>query len=299
MHQIARPTWFIWLAVNGFFATFVAGSAAKLAAAELSISGTPSKSATVGHAWTFTPSVSGAAGTTSRFSIAHKPSWASFNSATGHLSGIPAANDVGTDAGIVISVSNSKATASLAAFAIKVSAALPTIAGTPAKSVIAGQAYFFKPTATVAAGKKLSFAIANKPAWARFNTANGALGGTPSIADIGSYSNIDISASDGSTKVKLPAFAIGVTQIGSNSATLSWAAPTENSDGSALVNLAGYRIRYGTSKTALTHTITVSSVGITTYVISNLDSGTYYFALMAYNSAGVESRLSNIVAKKV
>jgi hypothetical protein len=38
-----------------------------------------------------------------------------------------------------------------------------------------------------------------------------------------------------------------VTAISNGRATLSWTAPTENTDGTTLANLAGYRIRYGTS----------------------------------------------------
>ena len=96
----------------------------------------------------------------------------------------------------------------------------------------------------------------------------------------------------------MPAFAISVTQVGTKSVTLSWAAPTENSNGTPLTNLAGYHIEYGTSRTALTHKINVASVGLTTYVISNLSSGTYYFAITAYNSSGLQSTESNIVSAK-
>jgi Fibronectin type III domain len=183
---------------------------------------------------------------------------------------------------------------------LAVSAVTITISGTPAKSVVAGQAYAFKPTATAAAGKILQFSIANKPAWARFSASTGALAGTPAAASVGTYLGIVISASDGTTKVALPAFAITVTQIGVKSATLSWDAPTQNVDGSALTNLAGYRIFYGTSRNSLTQSITISSVGVLTYVISNLSSGsTYYFAIKAYNTAGVQSTLSTTVSKSM
>jgi hypothetical protein len=174
-----------------------------------------------------------------------------------------------------------------------------TITGTPAKSVIAGQAYVFQPTVKDTAGKTLTFSIANKPGWASFNTASGALRGTPTAANVGTYSNIIIRTSDGTAAAALPTFAVTVTQIGVKSATLSWAAPTENADCSALTNLAGYRICYGASSAALTHTITVRTVGITTYVVSNLSSGTYYFAIVAYNTAGAQSKQSNIVSAKL
>jgi hypothetical protein len=74
--------------------------------------------------------------------------------------------------------------------------------------------------------------------------------------------------------------------------TLSWEAPTENSDGSVLANLMGYRIHYGPTSKSYSNTIEVSNAGLTTYVVQNLPSGTYYFAITAYNTAGAESSLS-------
>ena len=72
----------------------------------------------------------------------------------------------------------------------------------------------------------------------------------------------------------------------SGTVTLSWEAPTENSDGSALVDLRGYKVHYGTGSRDYTDTIRVSNPGLTNYVVQNLPAGTYYFAVTAYNSAG-------------
>lgn len=80
---------------------------------------------------------------------------------------------------------------------------------------------------------------------------------------------------------------------------MSWAAPDENTDGSALTNLAGYRIYYGTSADALDQVIDIPGVGITTYVVDDLAAGTYYFSIRAYNAAGTESALSNIVSDTI
>src|SRR5579862_8741896 len=60
----------------------------------------------------------------------------------------------------------------------------------------------------------------------------------------------------------------------SGQATLSWTAPDENTDGSALTNLAGFRIYYGTSTDAMNTVIDIPSVGISTYVVDNLGTGT-------------------------
>jgi Fibronectin type III domain len=85
----------------------------------------------------------------------------------------------------------------------------------------------------------------------------------------------------------------------SGSVTLSWEAPTSNTNGSALTDLSGYRIYYGVSPTDLSQTVEITSVGIQTYVLDDLPSGTWYFAVIALSSAGNESGLSNIVVKTI
>lgn len=301
MHTIASPNLFVRLTGYLFFALLVATAPIRLAVSAVTIAGGAANTATVGQLYSFTPTVNGAAGKPLQFSIQNRPSWASFNAVTGYLSGTPKAADAGTDKGVTINVTNGSGWVSLPAFSILVSTATsePTIGGTPAKSVVAGQKYVFKPTVTAPSGKTLQFTIVNKPTWGSFSTSTGDLTGTPTAANVGHYPGIVIGVSDGTNQVALPAFAIAVTQVGEKSATLSWEAPTKNADGSALTNLAGYRIFYGTSRTSLTQSITISSVGITAYVISNLNAGTYYFAIKSYNTAGVQSNLSGIVSKTV
>lgn len=87
--------------------------------------------------------------------------------------------------------------------------------------------------------------------------------------------------------------------VGTGSSTLSWTPPTQNTDGSALTNLAGYRIAYGTSATALNQTLQVATPSLSSYVVTGLASGTWYFAVRAYNSAGAESDSSGVASKAV
>jgi hypothetical protein len=268
------------------------------------ISGTPATTAKVGQAYSFKPTASDPDGNSLGFTISNKPAWATFSTSTGQLSGTPTA--AGTHSNIVIKVSDGKLTASLPAFSITVAAATPSntapkISGTPSTSVTAGNAYSFTPTASDANGDALTFSISNKPSWASFSTSTGRLSGTPSTSQVGTYSSIVISVSDGKAKVSLPAFSIAVTQAQTQtrSATLSWTPPTANTDGSTLTNLAGYRIVYGTSSTVLSQTINVSNPGVTNYVVDGLAPGTYYFALKAYTSQGVESSVSNVVSKVI
>ena len=86
------------------------------------ISGSPATTATVGSAYSFTPTASDDDGDSLTFEIEQKPDWAAFDTATGELSATPESGDDGTYADIVISVTDGAATASLAPFTIVVEA---------------------------------------------------------------------------------------------------------------------------------------------------------------------------------
>ncbi len=81
------------------------------------------------------------------------------------------------------------------------------------------------------------------------------------------------------------------------SATLVWQAPTDNIDGTPITDLAGYRIHFGASTQELNQVIEVDGAASTSYVINSLASGTYYFAVSAYNAFGIEGALSDIAIK--
>lgn len=277
--------------------------------AALQISGSPASTAAVGQSYSFTPTASGPLRRELTFTISGRPSWASFDATTGTLSGTPTSSDVGTSANIVISVRDRLSTASLTPFAITVSGGStttsspppntpPTISGAPATSATAGAAYRFTPTAADTDGDPLSFSIQNQPAWASFSPATGTLSGKPTAANFGSYSNIVISVSDGVTSASLAPFSIAVSSP-SGSATVSWTAPTTYTDGTALTDLAGYHVYYGTSPSSLTQEIDVANAGATRDTISNLASTTWYFAVTAYTTSGLESALSSVVSKAV
>ena len=82
-------------------------------------------------------------------------------------------------------------------------------------------------------------------------------------------------------------------------ATLDWQPPTENSDGSALTNLAGYTVYYGTSPDNLAKSVKVSNPGLTAYSVTGLTSGTWYFAVTSYSADGVESSRTATVSTKI
>jgi hypothetical protein len=83
------------------------------------------------------------------------------------------------------------------------------------------------------------------------------------------------------------------------SASLSWTAPTRNTDGTPLMDLAGYTIYYGTNPSALTQTVQVANPSAVSYVVSNLSAGTYYFAVVAYTAVGTQSAQSSESSKTI
>jgi hypothetical protein len=179
----------------------------------------------------------------------------------------------------------------------------PTISGTPSTAVQTGVAYTFTPQASDPDGNTLTYSITNRPAWATFNQSTGTLSGTPSAA--GAFAGVVISVSDGQGgTASLPGFSIQVSATApppavSGSARLSWTPPTTRTDGSALSNLAGYRIHYGTNPSDYSNTVSVNTAGVTNYLIENLSRGTYYFVISAVDSTGAESAYSSAVTKTI
>jgi hypothetical protein len=267
------------------------------------ISGVPANAVTINQAYSFQPSASDPNSTdTLRFAISGRPSWATFSTSTGRLSGTPTSANIGTFSNIVISVNDGTTSVALPQFSIEVldvGNEAPTISGTPATSVTAGTAYNFQPSGADADGDTLMYSIQNKPSWATFSTTTGQLSGTPASA--GAFSNIAIGVSDNKGgSASLPAFSITVqSQPTTGNATLSWTPPTQNDDGSTLTDLAGFRIQYGSSPSALTQTIQVANAGVATYVVTGLTSGSWYFTVRAYNTSGAESANSAVVSKTI
>jgi Putative Ig domain len=171
----------------------------------------------------------------------------------------------------------------------------PAITGTAVATAVLGSGYSFTPNATDVNSDGLTFSIQNKPSWAQFNAATGQLFGTPNIAGVSA--NIVIGVTDGKATTTLAPFAITVAVAGTNngSALVSWSAPTMNSDGSALTDLAGFHVYYGTDPGNLTR-VDVQGANNVTYSAGSLIAGTYYFTVAAYNGSGVESAQPAVIS---
>jgi hypothetical protein len=302
-----------WLPVVAFAATATLGAVSAASGSnwggwrqrdQVTISGSPTSSVTLGQAYSFTPSATDTSGRRLVFAIANQPAWATFSTGTGQLSGTPSMS--GTYSNIVIAASDGIKTATLPAFTVQVLASqssqpAPTISGTPATADVAGSPYSFQPSASGPSGMPLSFSVQNKPAWANFSIASGQLSGTPASTQTGTYSNIVISVSDGQASGSLAPFAVAVTNppATTGSATVSLTPPTQDTDGSALTDLAGTNIYYGTSPSGLSQTVQVPGTAPSSYTVNNLASGTWYFAAVAYTTGGTQSAMSAVVSKAI
>jgi len=86
---------------------------------------------------------------------------------------------------------------------------------------------------------------------------------------------------------------------GGGSATVNWTAPTTNTNGTPLTNLAGFKVLFGTSASALNQSQMVNDPRATSKTLSSLGAGTWYFAVRAVNSNQVESDSSNVGQKTI
>ncbi len=94
---------------------------------------------------------------------------------------------------------------------------------------------------------------------------------------------------------------VNVTVVLNNTGTalLSWTPPTENTDGSMLADLAGYRVYYGTQPGNYTESVEIANPGLASYLIENLAPANWYFVMTAYNTSNIESAYSPEVSKVI
>ena len=175
----------------------------------------------------------------------------------------------------------------------------PLISGNPPPAVLVNDFYDFLPNASDPDGDSLTFTITNKPNWANFDSRTGRLSGQSTLGDVGTNADIVISVSDGKANRSLRAFSVTVSQTALGNTTLEWVAPTQNTDGSPLTDLAGYKIFYGTSSGNYDHEVRIDNPGMTTYVFDNLVPNTYFFAAKSFNTSGVDSDYSGEAVRSV
>ncbi|PUB73829.1 MAG: hypothetical protein DBO99_19385 [gamma proteobacterium symbiont of Ctena orbiculata] len=177
----------------------------------------------------------------------------------------------------------------------------PVISGTADENAVVGSEYRFAPDASDADNDTLSFSVTNLPAWASFNNQSGVLSGTPGAEDVGTFSNIVISVSDGTASASLAPLNITVAAAEPDvgSVSLSWVPPTSRTDGTVLdlSEISGYKIYMGSTRDSLEQIVDLADCTVHDYVVNDLATGDYYFAVTTYDMEGNESDFSNIAMK--
>jgi hypothetical protein len=164
----------------------------------------------------------------------------------------------------------------------------PDISGTADKVAQVDREYSFQPDWSDADGDVLTFTATNLPPWAVLDRNTGRITGTPTTSDVGAYESISITAADASHHVSTRDFTITVIGASSGVAMLEWPAPISKVDGSLLDDLAGYRILYGHDPADLDHSVFIADPGAHSFEFATLDSGTWYFSIVAVNAGGEE-----------
>jgi len=135
------------------------------------------------------------------------------------------------------------------------------------------------------------------PSWLSFDPSEEELHGSPAIEDIGIHDRIVLESVDGLGLFQSHYLTIEVTAISSFTVEFSWSAPAQRTDGSALTNLAGFRIFAGRSQHDMEEWVTIENPTVDRHTIENLGSGRWWFALSAYDSNGAESEKSAAVSR--
>ncbi len=193
----------------------------------IAINGHPPTTAVAGKTLTYSPVVWEPDGQRLEFVISAKalPDWFSWNESTGTLSMSPSLDDLGdlVEDVNIYAAQDTKTVLSDSSelFDVEVvSNNPPVITGEPTNttiSVLLNETFYFSPVAyDLDREQSLSFSVDALPSWASFDTDTGILHGTPSQTDVGSYSGIIVSVTDGISTVSLPAFTLNVVYFPEN-----------------------------------------------------------------------------------
>ncbi len=178
----------------------------------------------------------------------------------------------------------------------------PTISGEVTEYARVGVTYDYQPVASDPDGDALRFTVANLPPWASMDPNNGRITGTPGENDVGIHESIMIAVADATHEASTGPFSITVLEdagAGAGVASLQWERPPSKMDGSPLDDLAGYRILYGHDSADLDQSVLIGNPATTAYEFTTLESGIWYFAVVAVNAGGLEGPPTTVAAKSI
>ena len=180
-------------------------------------------------------------------------------------------------------------------------AGLRTVAGSTSDNAVVGQRWSYQPSIATPEDASVTVSASNLPDWITLDQSTGLLEGTPGEGDVRTWTNIQLTVTNGQQATQLSALSVTVVAQGAamGTATVTWSAPTQRVDGSPIGQLAGYRVLYGKGSRDYDHTVELNTTGINRYVLEGLGSGTWYFAVQAITSDGLTSAPSREVSKTI
>ena len=162
---------------------------------DITLSGTPDRTAGIAVNYSFTPNVD--AGVVESWSAIDLPVWAIFDSTTGEMSGAPAEEHVGFVSGTIVAHNSKGGRASFGPFDIEVVSGPPVLEQTvpPAEisaSIDGVNPYFFRPMHNAITVTR--WELENNPAWLNIDSITGVLSGAPLASDAGQFDGITLRA---------------------------------------------------------------------------------------------------------
>jgi Immunoglobulin I-set domain len=117
-----------------------------------------------------------------------------------------------------------------------------------------------------------------------------------SVVNAGQYS-VRVSNEVGSVMSAVATVAVAAPQVALHDIALSWDIPLEREDGSSLplYEINGYTIAYGVDSNELNSTVRIVGGQQTVHTLTNLETGTYFFAIATVDSDGIQGRYSDAV----
>ena len=169
------------------------------------------------------------------------------------------------------------------------------------QQAVVGQYWSYQPSIASPDGASVTVTASNLPDWITLNQSTGLLEGTPGEGDVRTWTNIQLTVTNGQQATQLSALSVTVVAQGAamGTATVTWSAPTQRVDGSPIGELAGYRVLYGKSSRDYNNAVELNTTGINRYVLEGLGAGTWYFAVQAITRDGLTSAPSREVSKTI
>jgi hypothetical protein len=115
-------------------------------------------------------------------------------------------------------------------------------------------------------------------------------------ADTPGTLRVTYSQTAGAGSINMQAAALSQAAVSTN---LTWAPPALNSDGSALTDLAAFKVYWGTTLGTYSQSTKIASATARAYTVNGLTTGKWYFVVTALNSKGDESPYSNVWSKTI